>query len=264
MNARDPLGHSFLLLRWMADQPAAQFGVRELAGALEMQPSTVSRLLTKMSRERLVKRDPTSGEYALGLELVRLGLLASQKLDIRTVARPYLDEVAAQCNETTILGVYDPTRREMLRVDKVASSHPLTYTVRMDAWTEVYRGASGLAIMAYLPDSEREPLLAVADAEAVNDQPWLRRSDLENELNEIKNRGYACTHGRRMREAVAVAAPIFGIENGVVGDVIVTIPEVRWPDYREQDVAAMVMRAAAAISSELGSRAHTVPAAPEL
>jgi DNA-binding IclR family transcriptional regulator len=237
----------------MGRQDATHFGVRRIAAALELQPSTVSRLLRRLSDEGIVRKDPASGEYGFGLELIRLGFLASKNLDVQRIARPCLEQIAAACNETSILAIYDSTRQEMLRVDKVDSTHPLNYTIRMDEWTEIYRGASGLGILAFLPDQQRETIVATADSLATPDQPWLARASLTAALEETRARGYACTHGRRLYGAVAVSAPILGVGNEVVGDIIVTVPEVRWGEHDEADLAKLVMNAAATVSNELGA-----------
>lgn len=251
---RDPLGRALEVLRWMAEQPAPYCGVREAAKALDMQPSTVSRILAVMHEQRLVRRDPDSGGYAPGLELIRLGLLSSTKLDIRRSARPHLEAIVRACNESVFLALYDSARQEMLRVDTVTSSHPLRYVVEMDRWTEIYRGASGLGIAAFLPPTEREEVLATAEAHAGPEEPWLRRDQLRPMLDQIRARGYACTHGRRIPGAVGMAAPIFDAGGRVVGDVILTVPEVRFGEHEESVLAEHVIKAASAITAEIGGR----------
>jgi IclR family transcriptional regulator, acetate operon repressor len=253
LGIRDPLGHSLELLRWMGRQDKTHFGVRRIASALGLQPSTISRLLRRLSDEGIVRKDPISGEYGFGLELIRLGLLASKNLDVQRIARPCLEQIAAECNETSILAIYDSTRNEMLRVDKVDSTHPLNYTIKMDEWTEIYRGASGLGILAFLPQPQRDSVVTIADAAATDEEPWLKRENLTTILDDTRARGYACTHGRRLSGAVAVSAPIMSISGDVVGDIIVTVPEVRWADHREADLAKLVMDAAATVSNELGA-----------
>lgn len=250
--SRDPLGHGLEILRWMASQDEAHFGVRRIASELDMVPSTVSRLLLRMASERVVKRDEATGEYGLGLELIRLGLLASRKLDVKRVAHTYLEQLTAASGETSILGIYDPERMEMLRVDKVDSQHPLAYTVKLDEWTEIYRGASGLGILAFLPPAEREQIMAAAKSAGTVDETWLLPERLERQLEQIRRSGYACTHGRRLHGAVAVSAPIVSLGGVVVGDLIITVPEVRWAQHQERELAELVMTAARNVSHEIG------------
>lgn len=255
MSERDPVANAVRLLRWMAESPNDTFGVREIGRGLKMQPSTVSRVLAKLAGERLVSRNARTGEYSLGLEVLRLGQLASQKLDIRKVARPHIEAVVAASNESTLLALYDPTRREMLRVDPVYSTHPLSYTAQLDTWTEIYRGASGLGILAFLPPEEISAVLDEADRAADDSSPWLRKTELCAELEHIRARGYAITHGRRLAGAVAVSAPIFGHQpSTVLGDVVTHIPETRWHADMETEIATLVIDAARSITRDLGGQ----------
>lgn len=240
------------VLRFVAEHPAATVGVREIAAALEVQPSSVSRSLAALHRERLVQRDPQTGKFSPHLDLIRLGLLATKKLDVRTVARPHLQHIVDLCNESVFLGVYDPVWKQMLRVEGIPSSRPLRYVVELDQWTEIYRGASGLAIMAYLPDAEREEVLNLSDAAASPAEPWLRRDRLEPYLAEIRDQGYACTKGRRIEGAVGLGAPVFDANGRVIADVILTVPDVRFEDRDEPLYASYVMDAAAKITAGMG------------
>lgn len=257
---RNPVGRSFQLLRWMAEQPESQHGVREIAKALGMAPSTVSRALGVLESEGIVSQDQHTGLFGLGLELLRLGQLASAKFDLRKVARPHLQAVVAACNESVFLGVYDHNRHQMLRIDTVSSSHPLRYVVELDRWTEVYRGASGLSILAFLPADERAAVYTMAEAQHDPTRPWPGRETVEKELELIRTRGYACTHGRRIPGAVGITAPIFGGSGEVFGDFILTLPEQRFAEHGEQALAELVMGAAAAITAAIGGRKSEVVA----
>lgn len=58
-----------------------------------------------------------------------------------------------------------------------------------------------------------------------------------------------------MSGAVAVAAPIFGTHDQVIGDSILTIPEPRFDPALEGHLADRVMRCSNAITAELGGTA---------
>ncbi|MDG4798373.1 IclR family transcriptional regulator [Micromonospora sp. WMMD1082] len=252
MRARDPLGRAIHVLRWMAEQPAPFVGVREIATALGMQPSTVSRLLASLAEERLVRRDPRTSGFAPGLELMRLGVLASQKLDVRAAARVHMRTLADQCNESVFLGLFDPSRQELFRVETVSSNRPLRYVVEMDQWTKIYLGASGLGVLAFLPDAQRELGIRLADAAAGPDRPWLRRAEFEPMLDRIRAQGYAITFGMRIPDAVGVSAPVFAEGGRVLGSVILTVPKVRIGEHDQPQLARLITETAAAITHDIG------------
>lgn len=236
----------------MAEQSAPFVGVREIATGLAMQPSTVSRLLASLSEERLVRRDPRTGGFAPGLELMRLGVLASQKLDIRAVARVHMRTLVDHCNESSFLGLYDSSRQELFRVETVSSSRPLRYVVEMDQWTKIYLGASGLGVLAFLAKPQRELGIRLADAAAGPDRPWLRREEFEPMLDKIRSQGYAMTFGLRIPDAVGVSAPVFAEDGRVLGSVILTVPKVRIAEHDQDELARLIVETASAITRDIG------------
>jgi DNA-binding IclR family transcriptional regulator len=246
---RDPVGRVFQVLRHMVEQPQGEFGVREIAKCCGMQPSTVHRALASLVDEGLVER--LDGDtYKVGLELLRLGNLAQKKVDVRTVARPELHSIVEACNETVLLGLYDPRKRLMVRVDSVQSQHPLRYVFDLFQWTEIHRGASGLAILAHLPAAERAEILRQAENDT--NTPWVGKAAAETELAEIRQQGYAITHGRRVPGAVGIAAPIFDHRSRVIGDLIMTVPQQRYTDKLGKQYVDLIVSAARRISRDIG------------
>src|ERR1700741_2386238 len=87
---RDPTAKAFRLLTWMVEAPGTSWGVREMAQALDLVPSTVHRLLALLQRSSLVAYDPGPRTYALDLEFLRIARLAAAKLPIPEVSIGYL------------------------------------------------------------------------------------------------------------------------------------------------------------------------------
>lgn len=241
---RDPLGRAFDVLRYLAEHPAPYAGVGEIARDLDAQQSTISRLLSTMHSAGIVERDGSSGGYRVGIEVLRIAHLASSKHDVPEIVRPTVRAVAEEFDETAFFALYSPARHQMIRVATHSTSRPLRYVVRMHEWTEVFRGASGLAILAFLPEAERGAVLTQADALASADEPWLARAELEPFLAQTRERGYAETHGRRIPGAVGIAAPVFDRRGRVLGDLILTAPEERVEPGRRRQMAEAVMRGA--------------------
>lgn len=241
-SGRDQLGRAFRVLEWMAEQPDNSHGVRQIASALDMQPSTISRLMSQLSALGLARRDEETSRYALGLELVRLGALASAKVDLVSIARPQLIWLTGKIDENSYLCIYDSIGRRMMRVDRVPSSNPLRYEVSMNQWIDVIRGASGQAILAFLP---REEIAAIA---AEGSSGVSLTDSVLHGLERARIDGYVCTRGQRTPGAVGIGSPIFDSRGKVAGDVFITIPESRFESSREQELGELVRTAAMRIT----------------
>jgi IclR family transcriptional regulator, acetate operon repressor len=257
--SRDPIAKTIRLLAWMVDRGAQTSGVREIAQAFGMPPSTVHRLLSALEHEGLMQRLP-SGRYQLGLEFFRLAWRSTSHFPIRDVAVPRLEKLAAASEETALLGLYDPARRQMLFAASAESVHSLRYVVELNKWLPVHSGASGLAILAFLPDDEISSVLGETALTPLTDATITEPDELRRALARTRERGYAFTRGQRIAGAVGIAAPIWDPNGRVIGDVMVTMPEHRFAPASERQLATLVMDAAAQITDLIGGKGTGSPA----
>ncbi len=68
-----------------------EWGIRELAGAIDLPRSAVHRILHEMAGLDLLTPAGVRGHFRLGPELARLAVLLADHLDVRRVARPILE-----------------------------------------------------------------------------------------------------------------------------------------------------------------------------
>lgn len=251
---RNLLGRLLRVLRWMQEAPDGEFGVRELSQALELPPSTMHRLLASLQGEGLVQQDPSSGKYRLGLEWYRMAFRTRSEYILRNVALPFMRQLVARLNETAFLGVYESARREMVFIAAVDSAQPVRYVVPLYQWIAIHASASGFAIMAFLPAEERQRIYQHSRLVPLTDQSITDPVLLEEELARVRERGYAVSHGQRIPGAVGIAAPIWGPDGRVIGDLHISVPEQRFDAALEPAMAADVMHYARLITEGLGTR----------
>jgi DNA-binding IclR family transcriptional regulator len=237
----------------MVDSPDDKYRVRAIARDLGWAPSSVHRVFSMLEADALVKKEG-DGSYALGLEFYRMAWRATTRLPFRSVTRAVLQELASSTNESAFLCLYEPTRGEMMFADRVEGDHELRHIVRLNQWVPVHAGASGLAIVAFLPEDERARVIKSKRLKAVTPATLTDPERLAHALDQVRKQGYAISHGQRTPGAVGIAAPIWDASGRVVGDIGVTIPEQRYRPKSEPGVAAAVMRAASKTTQLTGGR----------
>jgi DNA-binding IclR family transcriptional regulator len=253
---RNPIAKALQVLRYVIEEPAKSLGVRSMASALKLSPSSAHRLLNALVREGFLDQNESDGTYDLSLETARLANLILERVPIQRVAVPLLRALVEQCNETVLLGIYERNRKEMMFVATVESKHKLRYVSELRQWMPVYAGASGLGIMAFLDASERDTIIARTGLAPITDRTITEPFRLEHELANIRQRGYACTTGQRTPGATAIAAPIFGADGAVMGDVVATLPELRFDRSSEGYFANLVMDCARSITEQTGGKTY--------
>ena len=246
---REPVGRALDVLAWMADHQSEPLGVRQIARDLDTSPSTIHRILATFQHRHLVARGH-NGEYVIGLELYRTGGDRQRAVPGRIV-HPRLQQLTSDCGETTLFGTYDSGRGQMMFIDRVEALHPLRYVVDLHRWLPLHAGATGLAILAYLPEEERQRIYS-AGLDALTPATIVSAADLEKELEQVRRRGYALSMNQRVQGAVGFAAPVFDSTGMVCGDVCVTLPEQRFQAGKFADsLAATLMTAAAQVTDDL-------------
>ena len=245
--ARTPVGRAFRVLGWMAAAEGADWPLGEVARGVGMHPSTVHRVLGLLEHEGLVAHDPAGGRYGLGLEFLRLAWTASGRHGLREVALPWLRGLSADTQETAWLGLYEPARRAMMFAAAVESPQLVRHVRPLGEWLPVHGGATGRAILAFLPEGERGAILA-APLPALTERTITDPARLATVLDGVRRRGYAVSRGERAVGGVGVAAPVLDADGQVLGVVGVGLPEQRFRARDEARLAGLVRACAARVA----------------
>ena len=246
---REPAARAIDMLIWLADHTADTWGVRQVARELNTSPSTIYRIFQIFESRDLVTKNE-DGKYTPGLELFRICQVFSQRLSPVKIAQPHLERLAAACGETVLLAAYGARRGQMIVIDIIDAPHPLRWVVHRDQWNAIHSGATGLAILAFLPEEERQALYQ-KDLERFTERTIVTAAGLEAEVARIRARGYAYSRGQRSKGAVGFGAPLFDAAGDVFGDVCITIPEGRFDPAQEPKLGRLLVTAAADISADL-------------
>lgn len=260
---RNPLLKAMRTLNWMVDSGESSWGIREVARALDMPPSTAFRTISLLEEADIVKGDPETGRYQFTLDFYRLASRAALGFPLREAALPQLEELADATGEAAYLGVYDRGRRKMMYIDGLDTRHPVQYVLTRFEWTALYAGAGGMGILPFLPEEERERVLRDTTLQRITDRTITSRAELRKEIATIREQGYCISVGRRIPGAAGVSAAIRGPDDSVIGVIVLAFPESRLPDYDAHDLGQRVAAAARATSERLGWREPAAGAAAE-
>jgi IclR family transcriptional regulator, acetate operon repressor len=225
-------------------------GISELAARLGLAKSVVHRLVTALAEAEYLFHDRTSRRYSLGRRAVRLGLVAVGQLNLRERALPYMRAMSEATGETTTLSVLVGDAR--VYAEQVESTKQVRQAIQIGASAPLYVGASGKAILAFLPSAQRASLVHQASGLRHADGSSIDAAELQRELDEVRSRGFATSQNERIVGAASSAAPIFDNRGDVVGSISVAGVTVR---HREPDLCRFGELAAAnarRLSTELG------------
>jgi DNA-binding IclR family transcriptional regulator len=224
-------------------------GVREIGRRLSMSPPTVHRLLATMATYDLVQQVNGRSDYRLGFACIALGRAALGGTELAAVA----SEVARDLRDLTKETVTAQIRRgsDQVVVVEAEGLHELRRRVGIGRRMPLHAGASGRAILAFLPPKEIEEYLAgplkKVGPNTVTDPKALRRR-----LDEDRKLGYTSSHQETVVGVAAASVPIFGPDARVVGSLSVSGPEARLGAELERRIVPDLIRAGNLLSRALG------------
>ncbi|MCM2580103.1 IclR family transcriptional regulator [Streptomyces meridianus] len=169
-------------------------------------------------------------------------------------AAVWLEELREAAGETTNLLVLDGP--DSFFLDGVDGPHPLRVAPRTGDHVPAYATAGGKALLAELPPEavrmryprglERLTAATLPDVEA-----------LLTDLLVCRQRGYALNLEESVGDVHGVGAPVRDRAGACIAAVTVSAPSTRLGPSRVDEVAPLLVRAAAAVSARL--RAHRPP-----
>jgi IclR family transcriptional regulator, acetate operon repressor len=218
----------------------------ELAAATGLAKSTTSRLLDALERGGLVRRT-ADGRFCPGEVFVRYAWRGGPEAGLTEVARPFLDRLGELTGETVNLGVaHDGMVEQIAQVD---SRYLIGGTNWLGRPVPLHCAALGKVLLAY-GAAELPP----GRLEARTTRTITSRAMLDDDLLDVRRRGYAVTDEELEPGLVAVAAPVFRDGAVVVAALSVSAPASRLTPARLPGVAQACVIEAGSLSAALGHR----------
>src|ERR1700722_313473 len=208
-----------------------ELGITELSRQLGLGKSTVHRLVTTLTAERLLElgRTPgryrlrlvlyrvggsTPGRYRLGVLLYELGANVTEHVDLHQAALPVLTTLRHETGEMVHVAVLDGL--EVVYVERLESHNLLPIFRQVGHRLPAHTTSSGKILLAALPAGELNRRLADWQPRSVT--PWTitDKNRLLTELAAVAKRGWAQNNEEGGLGIVSGGAPIRGQDGQVM------------------------------------------------
>lgn len=230
---------------------SSQLRVKEVAEALDVASGTAHRLLAMLVYRGYVSQDPETKLYRPGVTLLSIGLQASQRSDLRAVARPHLEKLSAALDETIQLATLEGN--SVFFLDGCESSKALRVTTRAGTVHPAHCTSVGKVLLAHLSRDQIVELYPDEKLPRTAENSIGLRSQLLLELDRIRERGFATNFGELEDGAGSVAAAVIGRNGHPVAALGAGAPLSRLDDLRMEELAAAAVEHAGQLGKELAS-----------
>lgn len=216
-----------------------------IADETEEPISSTYRLLANLQAMGWVEPATSRGSYRLGVDVMRLGGIAKDRLDVRESAMPALRRLRERTGATSFLCIRSDDRA--VCVERIEGAHVRSLALTLGQSLPLHLGAAPRAILSFLPRAEREAVLS----RLLDPSDTGTRGRAEQEIDATRDAGVAVSDGDVTPGIAALGAPIFDHRGEVRG--ALSVSGLRGTILGDEiDVAGLVRDAAEDVSRALG------------
>lgn len=212
--------------------------VAELADHLDMADSTVHAHLSTLREHGYVTQEGDS--YEIGLKFLELGNYARQRKKVDQMAENVVKELAEETGELVQYLVEEQGRGIFTyREEGGQSVHTVTEIGRRHP---LHQLAAGKAVLAHLPPSRTDQIIEHQGLPTSTEQTITDRDALEEDLESVREHGYAINDEEFMSGVRAIGVPVTLPSGQVAGAFGVAGPAYRMSEERfKQEIPNLML-----------------------
>ncbi|TCP27028.1 IclR family transcriptional regulator [Scopulibacillus darangshiensis] len=237
-------------------QEKHEYSLTDISNKLDMPKPTAYRLVTALeSRGFLIKKKFSDHDirYVLGLRLLELGNLVSEKLEVRKIAYPYMKKLCDEINEDVHLVIADG--HEAIYIEKVEGNQALRLHTKVGMRSALHVGSGPKLLLAFKDAAFIDDYFLKTNLSALTPHSSLTSHyELSKEMEGIRYNGYSISRGEQDAETIGISYPIRDHTGSVAAALAVSGPTIRFFGERGQVIQDETQRTAVAISQQLGYR----------
>jgi DNA-binding IclR family transcriptional regulator len=197
--------------------------VPEITEHLGCAKSTAHRhLKTLEANSFLIEEDDT---YRLGIRFLDYGVVARDKYTLYHEAKPKVDELAEETEEKIWCGVEEHGRS--VHIYGAQGKHSVQTHARVGHRNYLHQHAAGKAMLAFLPDENIEKIVDTYGLPARTPHTITEIDELWEEIEAIRDRGYAFNLQESVEGLHALGAPITDENDTAIGAISISGPANR-------------------------------------
>lgn len=203
-----------------------QIALTPLSSEVRLPLSTTQRIVTSLAAHGLVEQTKPGGRYILG---GRLQLFASQVdsgRNLRSLARPIMEQLMADTQEDVFLAVLRD--QYAVIIERLVGPKALKIVEPPGEVAVTLNCGFRRVLLAYQPQQFIDEYLSNTTFVRYTEHTITDRRELRKNLEKVRELGYAVSSGESVPEAAGIAAPVFGASGEIVATLFIVGPTVHF------------------------------------
>lgn len=230
-----------------------ELSLSEILAMLDIPRQSLIRILNTLCDRGIVDRAQQRGYYRPGMKLLHLGNSIQDKIKLRSVARPYMQELAQETHKTIELSTLD--RDQLVLIEQIEGTEGVRLYTRIgSAYPYFHAVAVGKIYLAHMDEEKRHKVLEKIGLPAVTEYTIVDMKELEEDLSRVRENGYAFEDQELRKGVRRVVAPIYDYRNDLAGCIGIAATVFSFELKDRERFGQMVKETAARISSGMGKK----------
>ena len=182
-------------------------GVTELAEELDVNKSTASRVLSTFVDAGIVEKNRGTQKYKLGPAILQLSERYYKNFNIITAAKPIMEQLAHDIRESVHLCIN--SNNSAVVINQILSHSRLVVSAKIGNREPLHASSVGKCLLTFIGEQEREQMLGEIVYKPYTSKTILTQEALLEEIERVREQGYAIDDGEISEDIKCVAVPIF-------------------------------------------------------
>ena len=244
------VSHALDLLEQFHDD-VDELGVTELSKRLKLHKNNVFRLLATLESRGYIEQNKSTENYRLGLKSLELGQTFIKQMGLLRQAKPILENMVGECNETAYVAIFK--EGYVVYLDVIETDLTVRVVSRVGSRLPAYCTASGKVHMASMPEEEVDSYLPEKSLKTYTETTASDLDQFKKELMKVAEQGYAIDDEEFDEGVRCVAAPIRDYTRRIIGALSISGPSMRFSDERiEKELVPLITKSVEELSIRLG------------
>ncbi|MFA7638556.1 MAG: IclR family transcriptional regulator [Parvibaculum sp.] len=233
------------ILEFLSERARA-YSLVQLADEMGRTKGEIFRMLAVLEARGYVEREAETDNFQVADKLLRIGLRRPKYRALTEIARPVMEEFAAETRYPCHLAI--ASDEQIVVISRAESPDLVGVTVRVGYRQPLLETGSGRCILAHMDEGSRASLLAMLKRQGKK----LDLAALEAEGKRLRKKGFMIEESRIMEGVWDISCPILGTGSEKLVAAI-TAPYVRLVINRhsKEEVATRLRAAANEVSARL-------------
>ena len=223
------------------------WGITEIANALQMNKSSVSRLVSDLTAEGFLQKE--GNKYSLGFSLLSMSGVITSHLEIHRESKDILKKLVTDLGESAHVAILEGN--EITYVQKVECTNPVPLISSIGKRNPVSCTSAGKILLAF----QKKNIIESIIAEGLPQMGPNSQTDPEQltyQLRQIKEQGFSICIDEMHDNVISIAAPVSDYTGEVIAAMSVVGTRERIQNHKINRFSGKVKEAANEVSLRLG------------